>query len=338
MPAPPGPMRYKDTWFNRVGRSGLKVSDIGVGCWKFGYPGRGDLSLTDERDAWAILDKALELGMTFWDTADRYNNMSGNSERIIGRWFAANPNERENIVLATKVAGMMNGVTPNHEGLSRTHVIEGVNHSLKRLQTTHIDLLQCHSPDPECPVEESLRAVADLMAQDKVRYLGVSNFTVAQLEEFLKTAEERFLPRIVSVQNCYNALEGERGGQGQSGVVDFCAKAGLGFIPFSPLARSILTGRYLEREPAPGDRAMEGNLKEVAASPKAKRVCETLTEIGRAHGKNCAQTALAWLLSHPSICTVIPTPRTVSQLVDNHSATGYRLNAEEMAQVKASQE
>lgn len=327
----PPAMRYKDTYFNRVGHSGLKVSDIGVGCWKFGYPGRGDDSLTEERDAWAILDKALELGIVFWDTADRYNNMSGNSERVIGRWFAANPGERENIILASKVRGMMNGITPNHEGLSRKHIIEGVNHSLQRLNLDYIDLLQFHSPDPDCPLRESLEAVQTLMDQDKVRYVGVSNFGVEQLQECLDLADQRFLPRIVSVQNCFNALQGEREDAGQGGVADFCAKAGLGHIPFSPLARSVLTGRYLDREPDSFDRGSE--MKDLATSDRAKRICRALMEIGETHGKNCAQTALAWLLSHPGVCTVIPTPRTVAQLVDNHGATGYRLTDEEMAKV-----
>lgn len=328
-------LRYKDTCFNRAGKSGLKVSDIGVGCWKFGYPGRGDGSLTDERDAWRILDKALELGMTFWDTADRYNMMSGNSERILGRWFEANRDQRENVILATKVCGLMNGVTPNHEGLSRIHILDGVRHSLDRLKLDYVDLLQFHSPDPGTPVEESLAAVQDLMRQDRIRYLGLSNFTVDGIREFLRAADTRFLPRIVTVQNRYNALDGEHAAH--NGVVDFCAEAGLGLIPYSPLAQGTLTGRYLDREPAPGDRIHDEGAIAAATGAKARSVCQTLTEIGARHGRNCAQTALAWLLSHPAVCTVIPTPRTVRQLEDNHGATGYRLTDEEMAQVRAAQ-
>ncbi|MFQ6048860.1 MAG: aldo/keto reductase, partial [Phycisphaerae bacterium] len=140
---PGGPVTtYRQMHFNRLGRSGLKVSDIGLGTWKFGYPETGDGSRADEKTALAILDKAAELGVVFWDTADRYNFGTGNSERIIGKWLKANPNERTNIVLATKCRWIMNGQTPNHEGLSRRHIIDAVHHSLRRLQQDYIDLLQ----------------------------------------------------------------------------------------------------------------------------------------------------------------------------------------------------
>jgi aryl-alcohol dehydrogenase-like predicted oxidoreductase len=145
----------------QLGRSGLQVSRVGLGTWKMGYPERGDGSRVGRDQSFRILDRALELGVTFWDTANRYNEASGNSERVLGEWFRAHPGERRNIVLATKMAGAMDGKTPNHCGLSRANVLDSVC-LLDRLGIDHIDLLQFHRPDPH-PVEESLEAVADLV-------------------------------------------------------------------------------------------------------------------------------------------------------------------------------
>jgi len=324
---------YRQTVFNRLGRSGLKVSDIGLGTWKFGYPEQGDGARADERTSLAILDKAAELGVVFWDTADRYNAGTGNSERIIGTWLRANPNERTNIVLATKCRVIMNGVTPNHEGLSRRHIIEAVHHSLKRLRQDHIDLLQFHSPDPECPPEESIRAVDDLIRQGLVQYWGVSNFDVAQLTEYQRVADQYLCGRLISVQNYCNVLDKER--PSETGVIDFCAANGVGFIPYSPLARGLATDRYLEQDAAgPGDRLYdEGQLGKVRTD-EALRVIEVLSAIARDRDKTAAQIALVWLLSMPGVATVIPSCSTPQQLIENAAASGMRLTTDEMQQIE----
>lgn len=321
-------MRYKETFYNRMGRSGLMVSEIGLGTWKFGYPERGDGARSDERDSLRILDAAMDLGVTFWDTANRYNNMSGNSERIIGTWLKANPDQRRNVIIATKGHHLMDGVTPNHEGLSRLNLIASVAKSLERLQTDYIDLYQWHGPDPETPIEESLRTMDDLVRQGLVRYLGVSNHSVSQIQALLDLSDRRFLERIVSVQNRYNALDGE----GQPGVVALCEKNGLGFIPYSPLAQGMLSSRYAEgATPQVGDRLVDEGILDRKRSDRALRIVRVLGEIGQQRHKTEAQVALAWLLKHPSIPTVIPTARTVQQLQENAGASGFILSDEEFA-------
>ena len=151
-----------------LGNSGLRVSNVGLGTWKFGFPETGDGARVDRENGLEMLDAALESGVTFWDTANRYNNASGNSERIIGEWFQNNPDQRRNIVLATKVFGGMDGLTPNHSRLSRANILDSVFASLERLKLDYIDLLYFHAYDPVIPVEESLCAVEDLIRKDLV--------------------------------------------------------------------------------------------------------------------------------------------------------------------------
>jgi len=334
-PSQPAPNAgtYRQMAFNRLGRSGLKVSDIGLGTWKFGYPEQGDGARADEKTSLAILDKAAELGVVFWDTADRYNAGTGNSERIIGTWLAANPNERTNIVLATKCRVIMNGTTPNHEGLSRRHIIEAVHHSLRRFRQEHIDLLQFHSPDPECPPEESIRAVDDLIRRGLVQYWGVSNFDVAQLTEYQRVADHYLCCRLICVQNYCNVLDKER--PSQVGVIEFCAANGVGYVPYSPLAKGLASARYVDLDRVgPGDRLYDdGNLAKVRTD-KALRVVKALADIAEERGKTIAQIALAWLLSTPGVATVIPSCSTPQQLVENAAASGVRLTTDEMQQIE----
>ncbi|MEW5901912.1 MAG: aldo/keto reductase, partial [Acidobacteriota bacterium] len=169
--------------YRMFGNTGLRVSSIGLGTWKFGYPETGDGARVDEQTAFKIFDRALEEGVTFWDTANRYNQASGNSERVIGRWFKRHTRERRNVELATKIYGTMDGLTPNFCRLSRTNILEAVYACLERLQTDHLDILQFHGFDDSTPVEESLQAVEDLISQDLLRYFGVSNFSLVDLEK-----------------------------------------------------------------------------------------------------------------------------------------------------------
>lgn len=322
---------YKETQQDRLGNSGLWVSDVGLGTWKFGYPEKGDGSRTDEKTSLAIMDKAAELGVTFWDTADRYNSASGNSERVIGTWFKRNPSERTNIVVATKVRGQMNGDTPNHQGLGRHHILEGVKRCLERLRLDKIDLLQFHGPDPETPVEESIRAVDDLIGMDLIEYYGVSNFNTAQLAEFLNVADRRLKTRLISVQNRFNAITGEN--RFHQGVVDFSAAHGIGFIPFSPLAQGMLTDKYLDGDPGKGNRLVDEGKLDRVRTERNLGIVRTLQKVGEAHGKTIAQTALAWLLTHESVCTVIPSASSPEQVAQNQGASGFRLGEDEMKQV-----
>jgi aryl-alcohol dehydrogenase-like predicted oxidoreductase len=318
--------------FTRLGRSGLKVSDVGLGTWKFGYPETGDGARSDEKTSLAILDKAAELGLVFWDTADRYNAGTGNSEKIIGKWLKANPNERTNVVLATKCRVIMGGETPNHEGLSRRHIVEAVHNSLKRLQQDHIDLLQFHAPDLDCPIEETVRAIDDLIRQGLVQYWGVSNFNVAQLADFQEVADRYLCCRLISVQNFCNVIQGER--PQQTGVLDYCATHGIGHIPFSPLAKGLASSRYIDAaKVGPGDRLYDdGNLDKVRTD-KALAIVKVLQDLAKQHNKTVAQIALAWLLTHPGVATVIPSCSTPEQVVENAGASGLRLSDGEMSRI-----
>ena len=220
--------------YKSLGGSGLKVSSVGLGTWKFGYPETGDASRVGREEAFRIFDRALELGVTFWDTANRYNFGTGNSERVLGEWFAAHPESRRDIVLATKLAGEMDGKTPNHAGLSRTNIIESVYASMDRMNLDYIDLLYFHWPDPTTPLEESLEAVEDLVREDIVRYFAVSNYTVDGIREILRISGQMSRRcRPVAIQNRYDIIAKEAADK--PGVLSLCAEEGLSYIAWSPL-------------------------------------------------------------------------------------------------------
>ncbi len=309
--------------YQRLGSSGLRVARVGLGTWKFGYPERQDGSRVGRDAAFRILDRALELGVTFWDTANRYNESSGNSERVLGEWFRQHPGERRNIVLATKLGGAMDGITPNHCGLSRANVLDSVYASLDRLQIERIDLLQFHRIDPEVPVDESLEAVADLRRQDLVRYFGLSNATVADLEAYGRHAH---LARVCSVQNSFNPLTGAR--PGQEDVLAYCASHGIALIPYSPLLRGLLTNRYLPgRQVGPGDRLVdEGELERLLQGDVRERL-EKLATIAARLGATVAQVSLAYLLHLPGMGPLIPSASNVAQLEENAGAVRLQLEA-----------
>jgi aryl-alcohol dehydrogenase-like predicted oxidoreductase len=317
----------------RLGGSGLQVSRVGLGTWKMGYPERGDKARVGRDLAFRILDRALELGATFWDTANRYNESSGNSERVLGEWFRAHPGERRNIVLATKMAGAMDGVSPNHSGLSRANILDSVYASLERLGLDHIDLLQFHRPDPHTPVEESLEAVADLRRRDLVRYLGISNATVDDLREYRELARQYGLPLICAVQNSFNPLTGER--ENRRGVLAFCARNQLGLIPYSPLSRGLLTNRYLPgRSVGKGDRLVdEGGLEQLNTAETQDKL-RRLEQVASQENLSVAQLSLAYLLRLPGMGPLIPSASTVEQLEENTRAATVELSAGALEQLR----
>jgi len=316
-----------------LGRAGLRVSKVGLGTWKMGYPERGDKARVGRDMAFCILDRALELGVTFWDTANRYNESSGNSERVLGEWFRAHPGERRNIVLATKMAGAMDGVSPNHCGLSRANILDSVYASLDRLGIDHIDLLQFHRPDPHTPVEESLEAVADLRRRDLVRYLGISNATVDDLRVYRELAHHYGLPLVCAVQNSFNPLDGER--EGQRGVLAFCARNGMALIPYSPLGRGLLTDRYLPgRSVGQGDRLVdEGALAQINSAETQEKL-RRLGELAVRESLTVAQLSLAYLLRLPGMGPLIPSASTVEQLEENTRAAAVELSESALAELR----
>ena len=320
--------------YRRLGNSGLRVSRMGLGTWKFGFPETGDGARVDAGMGMRIFDRALELGVTFWDTANRYNDSSGNSERLIGQWLKANPDQRRNVVIATKMCGGMDGISPNHSRLSRGNILDSVCASLQRLQLDYVDVLYFHRFDGEAPAEESLCAVEDLVRQGLVRHLAVSNFTVEQLQLY-RRLEQAISPRVrvVAVQNRFDILGGEA--PSARGVLDLCAECGISFVPYSPLARGLLTGRYLDPARArAGDRLVdEGTLGRDATAPVLAALRE-LAEVARSLDLELSQLALAYALSLPGMGPQIPSSSTPRQLESNAKAAQVELPDEARAKIR----
>lgn len=324
---------FNEMPYRELGKSGLKVSDVGLGTWKMGYPERGDGSRINEKTSMQIFDRAIELGVTFWDTANRYNSASGNSERLIGSWFKKNPEERRNVVLATKLGGAMDGITPNHCGLSRANIMEAVYSSLERLEADHIDVLYFHAFDPLRPAEESLMAVEDLVKQDLVRYFAVSNFTAEQIkayQEIEKSLSSRV--RILGVQNQFDLLNGEGGDY--KGTMKYAESAGISYIAWSPMARGLLTNRYLDPKAAgPGDRLYDEGIIQEQIPENSLRKLGLLAKIASEMGIELSQLVIAYMLSMPGMGPVIPSSSNVKQLESNARAGKIQLTDDQKKQI-----
>ena len=309
--------------YRRLGRTGLNVSELCLGTMQFGWT-------ADEPTSFAVMDAFQEAGGNFIDTADIYSNWvgeasySGKSEEVIGRWVGER-GVRDKIVLATKVRGRMTD-GPNGEGLSRQHIIAACEDSLRRLQTDHIDLYQCHWVDLNTPIEETLGALDDLVRAGKVRYLGASNYPAWRLVEALWTSDKRGLTRFDSYQPEYSLVE-RQGFEVEAMKV--CKHYGIGVIPYSPLAGGFLTGKYRKNGERP-DSVRAGGVLDKYGNDKGYTAIDALDEIGRAHGKTVAQTALAWLLANPVMTAPIIGANTVEQLNDLLGANGYRLSDDEV--------
>lgn len=322
--------------YRLLGRSGFRVSNVGLGTWKIGYPDTGDGARVDEKKALQIFDRAMGLGVTFWDTANRYNNSSGNSERIIGTWIKKNPYQRRNVVIATKVFGSMDGRSPNHCRLSRASILDSVYASLERLQMDYIDLLYFHSFDPHTPVMESLSAIEDLVRQDLVRYFGVSQFSVQQLSIYQEAENSTSIrSRVVAVQNQFDILRGEL--DGNAGVLEYASRMGISFVAYSPLSQGLLTERYLDlKKVGPGDRLYdEGILAEQTGNEVSMAKLHRLATLAHEWDLELSQLALAYMLTLPGMGPVIPSSTTVEQLQSNSVAAKIKLNDEQRGRVKA---
>jgi len=312
--------------YRRLGQTGLHVSDICLGTMQFKWT-------TDEDTSYKVLDAFYDAGGNFIDTADVYTRWAeglkgGEAETVIGEWLKRRGNRRQ-IVLATKVRGRMwDG--PNGEGLSRAHILQAVEDSLRRLQTDYIDLYQTHSPDANTPIEETLRALDDLIRQGKVRYAGCSNYNDWQLTEAILTARRAGLAEYVSIQPHWSLVERENFEQNVNPVVQ---KYGLGIIPYSPLGRGFLTGKYRRGQPLPESKRL-GSVQQLLTD-KNFDLLDKLEEIGRARGKTPGQVALAWLLTQPNLSSVIIGANTPEQLADSLGATGLRLSDDELKTLDA---
>jgi aryl-alcohol dehydrogenase-like predicted oxidoreductase len=305
-----------------LGRTGIQVSTLCLGCMMFG--GR-----TTPADSADIIDRALDAGINFIDTANVYN--AGKSEEATGDALKRN-GKRQQVVLATKVHGRM-GEGPNDMGNSRRHIIAQCEESLRRLKTDYIDLYQIHRPDPHIPIDETLRALDDLVRSGKVRYLGSSTYGAWQLVESLWVSKELGLNRFVCEQPPYNLLDRRI----ERELIPMAQTYGFGLIPWSPIAGGLLSGKYRRGEAPPEDSRYAG----VARNPVYQRrwvdgvfdIIEALEPIAQEKGCTLAQMAVAWVAQQPGITSAIIGPRTMEQLEDNLGAADVVLTDEDRKRI-----
>jgi voltage-dependent potassium channel beta subunit len=308
--------------YRRLGKTGLKVSEISLGSW-LTYGG-----YVEENNATASIDKAYDLGINFFDTANVY--MRGAAELVVGKALKKFP--RDSFVLATKVFWPM-GDGPNDRGLSRKHVIEQCHASLKRLGTDYVDLYYCHRFDPETPLDETLRALDDLVRQGKVLYIGVSEWSAEQITEAVHLADKKLLDRIVVNQPQYSMLERYI----EKEVLPVSEKHGIGQVVWSPLAQGVLTGKYKKGIPAPeGSRASQekyGSLFGLLTDENLDKV-EQLKAVALNNHLTLAQLALAWILRQKSVASTIVGASRPEQLEENVLASGVKLNEETLTSIE----
>ena len=307
--------------YRKLGRTGLKVSELCLGTMQFGWT-------SDEANSFAVMDAFVAAGGNFIDTADVYSrwapgNPGGVSEEIIGRWMKARGN-RGGIVLATKARGRMwDG--PNGEGLSRGHLIRACEDSLRRLETDTIDLYQTHAFDADTPIDETLRALDDLVRSGKVRYTGASNYPGWRLSKALWTSDKLGLTRYDSLQPHYSLAHRA---EFERELKPLCEEEGVGVIPYSPLAAGFLTGKY-RRDSVPASARAEG-IRNRYFNERGFAILDKLDDVAKARNLTVAQAALAWLLTQPVITAPIIGANSVEQLAESLGAAGVKLSAEEM--------
>jgi aryl-alcohol dehydrogenase-like predicted oxidoreductase len=317
--------------YRHLGNSGLKISSLTLGTMTFG--GGGGFAVvgnTDLAGARRQIDMCIDAGINLIDTADIYS--TGISEEIVGEALTRlSPARRDDLLLATKVRMAM-GDGPNDQGLSRHHIISGCEASLRRLQTDHIDLYQVHEWDGRTPLEETLAALEHLLDSGMVRYIGVSNYSGWQLMKALGISDLKGFPRFVS-QQIYYSLQ-ERSAEQE--LIPLGVDQGLGTLVWSPLAGGLLSGKFRRGQDGPeGSRALSTwGEPPIYNEDRLYDTIEVLVEIAEGHSVSAAQVALAWLLSRPTVSTVIVGARTDEQLADNLKAADLTLSADELARLE----
>jgi aryl-alcohol dehydrogenase-like predicted oxidoreductase len=320
--------------YRNLGKSGLKVSEIGLGSLEFG--GR-----LNEQESVSVINHALDLGINFIDTADVYNE--GRAEEFIAK---AIKGKRSRVIIASKF-GISTGEYPNDYGGSRVHIINAINASLKRLDTDYIDLYYIHWPDPTTPIEETLRTLSSLVQSGKVRYIACSNFTAWQLCEALWTSRVNNLESFIGVQTRYNMLDRSI----ESELAPCCQKYGTGVIPWGPLAEGFLTGKYQRGKPLPigtrlstprtappprrpmaGITIRPGAFTPVLADANYDKL-EKFQKFSSERGHTVGELAISWLLSHPWLSSIIAGVTRAEQVSANVAAANWRLTEEEKAEL-----
>jgi aryl-alcohol dehydrogenase-like predicted oxidoreductase len=311
-----------------LGRTGLFVSELCLGTMTFGGS-EGmwrNIGALQQSDAERLVGQALDAGINFIDTADVY--AAGLSEQITGQALKNLKIPREDVVVATKVFGEM-GKSPNSRGATRHHILDGVKASLKRLQFDHIDLYQIHGFDPATPIEETVRALDQLVRHGHVRYIGVSNWAAWQIAKALGVAERLGLARFESLQAYYSVA----GRDLERELIPMLRSEGVGLLVWSPLAGGLLSGKYVDsKQVEEGSRRSSFDFPPVDKS-RAKECIDTMRVIAEAHGISIARVALAWLLHQPQVTSVIIGAKRPDQLADNLASTEVKLSDAELAQI-----
>jgi aryl-alcohol dehydrogenase-like predicted oxidoreductase len=318
--------------YRRLGSTGVKVSRLGLGCGNFGgigsapaFFGKGET----EEQARALMDRAFDAGINFFDTANAYGG--GRSETWIGRWLKSKGSAvRQQLLLSSKVFNPV-GPGPNDRGLSRRHILQQADESLARLQTDRLDLYLIHEPDPETPLEETIAALDDLVRIGKVLYVGASNIEAWRLARGLWISDKRGLARFEWVQNSYSLLDRDA----ERELFPLCADQGVGFTPFSPLAGGWLTGKYRSADSYPA-----GSRMTLRPEPYRHLLCDgvfrglaALAEEARSRGVEISALALAWVLRHPRVDAAIIGPRNLSHLTAALDSLTIDLSASDRARI-----
>ncbi len=305
--------------YTTLGPTGLEVSRLCLGCMNFGS--EHPWMMHDETASREVIERALELGINFLDTANVYSR--GESEEIVGR--AIEPYAREELVIATKVFGRM-GEGPNRQGLSRKHVFDQCEASLDRLGTDYVDLYQIHRWDDSTPIEETLHALDDLITEGDVRYVGASTMTAYQFTKALYTADLEHTERFVCMQPEYNLVDRHE----EANLLPVCAAEGVGVIPWSPLAGGFLTGKYDREDEPEGDvRGATDEYTEARFSEENWAVLERVEHLAAEKDATPAQVSLAWLLHQDVVDAPIIGPRSIDHLEENAGAVSVELTEEE---------
>lgn len=316
--------------YNQLGRTGLYVSEICLGAMTFGGNedagiwraiGSLDQGVVDE-----IVSRSLAAGVNFFDTADVYS--FGESERRLGQAFKNLGVNRSDVVIATKAHGRM-GPRPNDAGSSRGHIMDSVRGSLERLQTDHIDLYQIHGNDPVTPIEETLRALDDVVREGLVRYVGVSNWAAWKIAKAVTLSDERHWARFETLQAYYSIA----GRDLERDLVPMITSERLGLMVWSPLAGGLLSGKFGPGSAAPNDARRASFDFPPVDRDRAWACVAAMREVGEAHGVSVARVALAWLLAKSHVMSIIIGAKTVEQLDDNLAAVDLELTAEEVARL-----
>ncbi|MCH2373322.1 MAG: aldo/keto reductase [Planctomycetes bacterium] len=301
--------------YRKLGRAGVKVSPVCLGTMMFG-------GQTNEADSIKITHKAIDMGINFIDTANIYN--AGESEKVVGKAIA---DRRDKVILATKGRQVM-GQGPNESGASRVHMMHELEASLKRLNTDYIDVHYQHTPDEDTPIEETLRAMDDMVRSGKVRYIACSNFRAWRLCEALWTSDKLNLDKFACVQPLYNIVNRDI----EVELLPLCKEHGIGVVSYSPLARGILTGKYRPGQPFPdGSRAARNDprMQQAELREASFEIAQEITGYCEKRGVNVSQFALAWCLANPTLTSVIIGPRTMDHFDNNIGFLNVEINSDD---------